>query len=113
MFVGRYVELCDTTAIPVRQVPCFIALWYDGGMEAIHYTVKIHPAAEGGYWAEVPALSGCFSQGNSLEEVTARVREAMECHLTSLLRDGLPFPVEKRAKKGFAIPVTVHAPRMA
>lgn len=55
-------------------------------MEQMHYTVKIHPAEEGGYWAEVPALPGCFTQGDSLEEVTMRVREAMECHLASLLR---------------------------
>lgn len=82
-------------------------------MERIHYTVKIHPAAEGGYWAEVPALPGCLSQGESLEEVTASVRDAMECHLAGLVRDGLPFPVEKRARKGFAIPVLVRAPRLA
>ena len=78
----------------------------------MHYTVKIHPAEEGGYWAEVPALPGCFTQGNSLEEVTIRVREAMECHLASLLKDGEPIPVEKRTRKGFAIPVTVRAPKL-
>ncbi len=82
-------------------------------MEVVNYTVKIHRATEGGYWAEVPALPGCFTQGESLEEVTARVREAMECHLASLLRDGLPFPVEKRVRKAFAFPVMVRAPRMA
>ena len=82
-------------------------------MEPIYYTVRIHTAAEGGYWAEVPALAGCFTQGDSLEEVTAKVRDAMECHLSSLLRDGVPFPVEKRVRKGFAIPVTVRAPKMA
>ena len=82
-------------------------------MESIRYTVHVHPAAEGGYWAEVPALPGCFSQGDSLEEVTAQVREAMECHLSSLVRDGLPFPVEKRVRKGFAIPVTVRALKLA
>lgn len=82
-------------------------------MERIHYTVKIHPAPEGGYWAEVPALPGCFTQADSLEEVTAKVRDALECHLSSLVRDGLPFPVEKRARKGFAFPITVRAPRLA
>jgi hypothetical protein len=30
----------------------------------------IHPAEEGGYWAEVPALPGCITEGDSLEEVT-------------------------------------------
>jgi predicted RNase H-like HicB family nuclease len=76
-------------------------------MERVNYTVKI------GFWAEVPALAGCFTRGESLEEVTAYVREAMECHLSSLLRDGLPFPVEKRVRKSFAFPVTVFAPKMA
>jgi predicted RNase H-like HicB family nuclease len=82
-------------------------------MESVNYTVKIHAAAEGGYWAEVPALPGCFSQGETLEEVTAMVREAMECHLLSLLRDGLPLPVEKAVRKVFTFPVVVRAPKTA
>ncbi len=82
-------------------------------MERIVYTAKFHPAVEGGYWAEVPALPGCFSQGDSLEEVTIKIREAIECHLTSVVRDGLQLPVEKRLRKGLAIRVTVRAPRMA
>lgn len=82
-------------------------------MEAIYYTVKINPAIEGGYWAEVPALAGCFTQGDTVEEVTARVAEAVECHLAGLLRRGEEFPVEKKQKKGFAFPITVRAPRMA
>jgi len=82
-------------------------------MEAIHYTVRIHPAAEGGYWAEVPALPGCFTQGETLEEVSLSVHEAIECYLTGLLRDDQPFPVEKRTHKSYAIPVTVRLPRPA
>lgn len=81
-------------------------------MEKVFYTVKVYPAAEGGYWAEVPALEGCFSQGDSLEEVTTKVRAAMESQLSSLVRDGLPLPVEKRARKAFSIPVTVRVPRV-
>jgi predicted RNase H-like HicB family nuclease len=38
----------------------------------------IHPAEEGGYWAEVPSLPGCVSEGESLEEVKANIREAAE-----------------------------------
>lgn len=38
----------------------------------------IHQAEEGGYWAEVPALPGCVTQGETVEEVTANVREAIE-----------------------------------
>jgi predicted RNase H-like HicB family nuclease len=40
--------------------------------------VIIHEAEEGGFWAEVPALPGCFSQGQTLDEVRANIREAAE-----------------------------------
>ncbi len=38
----------------------------------------IHEAEEGGFWGEVPALPGCVSQGETLEEVTRNLREAIE-----------------------------------
>jgi predicted RNase H-like HicB family nuclease len=40
--------------------------------------VLIHAADEGGFWAEVPALPGCVSQGETVDEVRANVREAIE-----------------------------------
>jgi predicted RNase H-like HicB family nuclease len=43
--------------------------------------IVIHEAEEGGYWAEVPALPGCYSQGETLAEVRKRIREAIACHL--------------------------------
>jgi predicted RNase H-like HicB family nuclease len=41
----------------------------------------VHEAEEGGYWAEVPALPGCVTQGESLGEVRANLREAVELYL--------------------------------
>ncbi|RCJ16217.1 hypothetical protein A6S26_33730 [Nostoc sp. ATCC 43529] len=38
----------------------------------------IHPAEEGGYWAEVPALPGCITEGETMEEVMANLKEAIE-----------------------------------
>ncbi|MCU0777941.1 MAG: type II toxin-antitoxin system HicB family antitoxin [Akkermansiaceae bacterium] len=38
----------------------------------------IHDAEEGGYWAEVPALPGCFTQVGTLAELEANLREAIE-----------------------------------
>jgi predicted RNase H-like HicB family nuclease len=38
--------------------------------------VVIHPEPSGGYWGEVPALGGCYSQGESIEELMANLREA-------------------------------------
>lgn len=33
---------------------------------------------ENGYWAEVPALKGCFSQGDTIDELMENVKEAIE-----------------------------------
>lgn len=38
----------------------------------------IHPAEEGGYWAEVPAFSGCITEGETMEEVVANLKDAIE-----------------------------------
>ena len=40
--------------------------------------IIVHPAAEGGYWAEVPGFPGCVSEGESREEIRANIREAFE-----------------------------------
>jgi predicted RNase H-like HicB family nuclease len=46
--------------------------------------VVVHDAEEGGYWAEVPAIPGCASQGETLEELMANVHETIEgCLLTN------------------------------
>ncbi|MDH4476854.1 MAG: type II toxin-antitoxin system HicB family antitoxin [Verrucomicrobiaceae bacterium] len=38
----------------------------------------INEAEEGGFWAEVPALPGCFTQGETLKELEANLHEAIE-----------------------------------
>jgi predicted RNase H-like HicB family nuclease len=40
--------------------------------------VLIHTADEGGYWAEIPALPGCVSQGETFDETLTNIREAAE-----------------------------------
>ena len=60
----------------------------------MEYTVILHRAEEGGYWVEVPALPGCFSQGETVEEALANVREAIESHLIALKEDGEEIPEE-------------------
>jgi len=40
--------------------------------------VIVHEAEEGGYWAEVPAIPGCATQGETLEELIANLPEAVE-----------------------------------
>ena len=42
-----------------------------------HYKVVIHEDPAGGFWAEVPALPGCYSQGDTVDELLTNVREAI------------------------------------
>ncbi|MDD1444526.1 type II toxin-antitoxin system HicB family antitoxin [Dolichospermum sp. ST_sed3] len=40
--------------------------------------VVVHEAEEGGYWAEVPAIPGCATQGDTFEELLKNLYEAVE-----------------------------------
>jgi predicted RNase H-like HicB family nuclease len=42
----------------------------------------VHPAEEGGFWAEVPALPGCLTQGETLDELRSNLREAIALWLS-------------------------------
>jgi len=49
----------------------------------------------GGYWAEVPALPGCVSQGETREELQANIQEAIAGYLEVMREDGRhPDPVD-------------------
>ena len=44
--------------------------------------VVVHEAEEGGFWAEVPALPGCVTQGETKEELMKNLHEAIEGYLS-------------------------------
>lgn len=73
------------------------------------YTVKIHPgeADEGGFWAEVPALPGCNTQGETYEETIEHARQAIEGYLRMLNKIGEPIPIEKQPKSTVVAAVKV------
>lgn len=56
------------------------------------YPAIIHDDADG-LWAEFPDLPGCFTQGDTQEELLNNAAEAMECFLLGLLEDGENLPV--------------------
>lgn len=59
------------------------------------YAIILHPDVDqGGYWVTVPALPGCLSQGDSLEEAIAHAREAIALHLEGLAAAGEAIPHE-------------------
>lgn len=61
----------------------------------MEYTVVIHPAEEGGYWCDVPALPGCYSQGETLESTLTNAKAAIESHIDSLRENNQEIPLEK------------------
>lgn len=58
----------------------------------MQYSVVVHQAEEGGFWVEVPALPGCYSQGESIGETLENVREAIELYLEVLRDEGQDAP---------------------
>ncbi len=40
--------------------------------------VVVHEAEEGGFWAEVPAIPGCATEGETMDELLDNLREAIE-----------------------------------
>jgi predicted RNase H-like HicB family nuclease len=52
------------------------------------YAVVIHEEPDGGFWAEVPALPGCYSQGETIPELMENVREAVSGVLEVLREQG-------------------------
>ena len=58
------------------------------------FTVILEPEAEGGYAVICPAISGCISQGDSLDEALGNIREAILLCLEVRREDQIPLPVE-------------------
>src|SRR5437899_2007115 len=62
----------------------------------MEYTVVVHDAEAGGYWVEVPALPGGFSQGETLDEAVANARTAIRSHTEATREYAQPVPVVRR-----------------
>jgi predicted RNase H-like HicB family nuclease len=56
------------------------------------YKAILEPQEEGGYTAYVPVLPGCVSEGETVEEALANIREAIEVYLESLNARGISLP---------------------
>jgi predicted RNase H-like HicB family nuclease len=78
--------------------------------KTLSYSVFYEQAPEGGYVAFVPALPGCHTQGETLEETECNVKEAIALYLESLTAHGEAIPVEGRSFQGrVTVPVSVPA----
>ena len=62
----------------------------------MEYSVVVHKAEEGGCWVEVPALPGCYSQGETVEEALENVKEAIALYLEVLREEGQDIPKDEQ-----------------
>jgi antitoxin HicB len=71
-----------------------------------HYTIILHPEpVEGGYSVSVPALPGCLTQGETIEEAITMAKDAVRLYLESLIADGEPVPEETEHPQAIVIGV--------
>ncbi|GMV90892.1 MAG: hypothetical protein AMXMBFR82_06700 [Candidatus Hydrogenedentota bacterium] len=63
--------------------------------KTLTYTVVLEPTDEGGYFVSVPALPGCFTQGETEDEALAMAEDVIRLWVESLAADGKPVPVEE------------------
>ena len=70
------------------------------------YTIILHPDPdESGYTVTVPALEGCVTQGETLEEAIAMARDAIQLYAESLQAEGLPVPEEREHPQALTISI--------
>ncbi len=64
------------------------------------FKVLIEPDETGGYVVSCPSLSGCFSQGDTLEEALENIKEAIELCLEDMKKHGEPIPATSHVLVG-------------
>ena len=76
-------------------------VWYNKSMKKslsrkiLKYTVIFEPAEEGGYIVSVPSLPGCVSQGDTFEQASAMIKDAMRGYLDVLKEEKQEIPKER------------------
>jgi len=76
------------------------------------FTVKIERGEDNHFVVSVPALPGCFSQGDTYEEALAMAEDAIRGYLQLMIEKGKPIPVEEKPKK-VMLAINFVSPAMA
>ena len=61
-------------------------------MRVLSYTVYFEPQPEGGFSVYVPALLGCTTEGDTMDEARRMATDAIRAYCESLVKDGEPLP---------------------
>ncbi len=75
-------------------------------MNGRRYTILLTQDPEdGGYTVRVPALPGCNTQGDTIEEAISNAREAIAVYLADIEASGEPIPEEAAPTQAIVIEV--------
>ena len=64
---------------------------------------------DGGYWAEVPDLPGCFGSGDTFEDAVVSISDGVETHVAALIELGMDVPESAKVKADDGEVVYVYA----
>ncbi len=75
-------------------------------MSEYSYTIILEPDPdEGGYTVTVPALPGCVTQGETIEEAIVMAKDAIRLFIETLMAEGQPVPLEHEHPQAIIINV--------
>lgn len=75
-------------------------------MHSYQYTIILHPDIEQqGYTVTVPALPGCITEGDTIEQAIAMAKDAIHLYIESLVADGEPIPEEHEHPQAIVVNV--------
>ena len=75
-------------------------------MSEYQYTIILDPdPEEEGYTVTVPALPGCVTQGETIEEAIAMAKDAIRLYIETLIADGEPVPQEREHPQALIVKV--------
>jgi predicted RNase H-like HicB family nuclease len=75
-------------------------------MSEYTYTIILEPDPdEGGYTVPVPALPGCITQGETIEEAIVMAKDAIRLFIETLIAEGRPVPQEHEHPQAIIINV--------
>ena len=80
--------------------------FHRGGIMA-KFLVYLEPAEDGGYIVSCPQLPGCVTQGETVDEALAMIKDAIQGYITSLKKHGEPVPpsLEERIEKAEVVTI--------
>ncbi len=77
-------------------------------MQARYYRITLKPDVEqGGYWVDVPALPGVYTQGETIEEAIRNAEDVISLYLEDLAESGEPIPDDQGDEHAVFVRVAV------